>query len=241
MVVESIDRSILTALYPGGGCPAHDPQVMLKVVLLAYAQGICSSHRIAQATCENVGFLWICDMQPLDHSTVNRFRSEHICPVSEEVFSGSCPSWPTWASSPLTAPRSRRMRTGSEEERLAAEGPSDVDSETIAEAARHINKRIREKGVGKCLKDDAGKALRRVERMLEGEWREKMVHNERNATDLAGRGFLSKTDRDATFMRAEDDHMGNGQLKADYRVQVGRGEPSARGPILCQWLPTWAQ
>lgn len=95
--------------------------------------------------------------------------------------------------------------------------------------------------MGKCLKDDAGKALRRVERMLEGEWREKMVHNERNATDLAGRGFLSKTDRDATFMRAEDDHMGNGQLKADYRVQVGRGEPSARGPILCQWLPTWAQ
>lgn len=87
MVVESIDRSILTALYPGGGCPAHDPQVMLKVVLLAYAQGICSSHRINQATCENVGFLWICDMQPLDHSTVNRFRSKHIHPVSEEVFS----------------------------------------------------------------------------------------------------------------------------------------------------------
>ena len=78
------------------------------------------------------------------------------------------------------------MRTGSEEERLAAEGPSDVDSETIAEAARHINKRIREKGAGKCPKDDAGKALRRAERMLEG-------------------------------------------------------EPSARGPILCQWLPTWAQ
>ncbi|ERL08006.1 hypothetical protein HMPREF1316_2463 [Olsenella profusa F0195] len=162
-------------------------------------------------------------------------------PSPKRCSQSSYPSWPTWASSPLTAPRSRRMRTGSEEERLAAEGPSDVDSETIAEAARHINKRIREKGVGKCLKDDAGKALRRVERMLEGEWREKMVHNERNATDLAGRGFLSKTDRDATFMRAEDDHMGNGQLKADYRVQVGRGEPSARGPILCQWLPTWAQ
>lgn len=107
-------------------------------------------------------------------------------PSPKRCSQSSYPSWPTWASSPLTAPRSRRMRTGSEEERLAAEGPSDVDSETIAEAARHINKRIREKGAGKCPKDDAGKALRRAERMLEG-------------------------------------------------------EPSARGPILCQWLPTWAQ
>ena len=75
MVVRSIDRSTLTALYPGGGAPAHDPQMMLKVVLLAYASGIYSSRAIARATRENVGFLWICGMRPLDHCTVNRFRT----------------------------------------------------------------------------------------------------------------------------------------------------------------------
>lgn len=69
MVVRSIDRSTLTALYPGGGAPAHDPQMMLKVVLLAYASGIYSSRAIARATRENVGFLWICGMRPLDHCT----------------------------------------------------------------------------------------------------------------------------------------------------------------------------
>jgi transposase len=87
MVVRSMDRSTLTALYPGGGTPAHDPQMMLKVILLAYASGIYSSRKIAQATRENIGFMWICGMQPLDHSAINRFRSERIRPVFEEVFS----------------------------------------------------------------------------------------------------------------------------------------------------------
>ena len=87
MIVRSIDRSTLTALYPGGGAPAHDPQMMLKVILLAYAKGIYSSRAIARATREDVGFLWICGMRPLDHCTVNRFRTERVRPVFEEVFS----------------------------------------------------------------------------------------------------------------------------------------------------------
>ena len=87
MVVRSIDRSTLTSLYPGGGAPAHDPQMMLKVVLLAYASGIYSSRAIARATRENVGFLWVCGMRPLDHNTINRFRTERVRPVFEEVFS----------------------------------------------------------------------------------------------------------------------------------------------------------
>ena len=30
---------------------------------------------------------------------------------------------------------------------------------------------------------------------------------------------MSKTDKDATFMRMKEDHMGNGQLKPAYNVQ----------------------
>ena len=36
----------------------------------------------------------------------------------------------------------------------------------------------------------------------------------------AGRISYSKTDPDATFMRMKDDHMGNGQLKPGYNVQI---------------------
>jgi hypothetical protein len=56
--------------------------------------------------------------------------------------------------------------------------------------------------------------------MCKGEWAEKMQRYERNAEILDGRSSFSKTDRDATFMRMKDDHMGNGQLKAAYNIQA---------------------
>ncbi len=34
------------------------------------------------------------------------------------------------------------------------------------------------------------------------------------------RRSMSKTDKDATFMRMKEDHMGNGQLKPAYNVQL---------------------
>ena len=38
---------------------------------------------------------------------------------------------------------------------------------------------------------------------------------------LGKRNSYSKTDHSATFMRMKDDHMGNGQLKPGYNVQLG--------------------
>ena len=35
------------------------------------------------------------------------------------------------------------------------------------------------------------------------------------------RKSYSKTDREATFMRMKDDHMGNGQFKHGYNLQIG--------------------
>ena len=86
-IVDGMDASRLRALYPGGGAPAYDPAMMLKVVLFAYASGVYSSRKIARATAENINFMWLCGMRPLDHNTVNRFRSERIRPVFEDVFS----------------------------------------------------------------------------------------------------------------------------------------------------------
>ncbi|MBM6777397.1 transposase [Collinsella tanakaei] len=86
-IVDGMDRSLLESTYPGGGTPAHDPSMMLKVVLFCYASGIYSSRKIAAATRENVNLMWLTGMSPLDHSTVNRFRSERVRPVFEDVFS----------------------------------------------------------------------------------------------------------------------------------------------------------
>ena len=86
-IVDGMDRSLLESTYPGGGAPAHDPSMMLKVVLFCYASGIYSSRKIAAATRENVNLMWLTGMRPLDHSAVNRFRSERVRPVFEDMFS----------------------------------------------------------------------------------------------------------------------------------------------------------
>ena len=87
-LVDDLGTQKLRGLYPGGGAPAYDPSMMLKVVLFAYASKIYSSRGIAKATRENINFMWLCGLHPLDHNTVNRFRSERIAPVFEEVFTG---------------------------------------------------------------------------------------------------------------------------------------------------------
>ena len=86
-IVDGMGRSLLESTCPGGGAPAHDPSMMLKAVLLCCAGGIYSSRKIAAATRENVSLMWLTGMRPPDHNTVNRFRSERIRPVFEDVFS----------------------------------------------------------------------------------------------------------------------------------------------------------
>ena len=86
-IVDGMDRSVLESAYPGGGASAYDPSMMLKVILFCYSSGIYSSRKIAAATRENVNLMWLTGMRPLDHNTVNRFRSERIRPVFEDIFS----------------------------------------------------------------------------------------------------------------------------------------------------------
>ena len=88
-IVEGMGRSALESAYPGGGASTHDPSMMLKVVLFCYASGIYSNRKIAAATRENVNPMWLTGMRPLDHNTVNRFRSERIRPVFEDVYIGN--------------------------------------------------------------------------------------------------------------------------------------------------------
>ncbi|MBM6756548.1 transposase [Collinsella tanakaei] len=117
-VVGRMDRRPLESLYPGGGAPARDPAMMLKVVPFCYASGIYSSRKIAAATRENVNLMWLTGMEPLDHNMVNRFRTERVRPVFEDVLPRSSPCRPRratsrWRPTSSTERRSRPTPTGS--------------------------------------------------------------------------------------------------------------------------------
>jgi transposase len=63
------------------GASAYDPRVMLKIVLLAYSQGIISSRAIEQACIRNVQFIAISgDNQP-SHTHIAKF----VCSLSDQI------------------------------------------------------------------------------------------------------------------------------------------------------------
>jgi transposase len=81
-VVEVVDRLDLTGLYAayradGSGRPAHDPAMMVALVLYNYAVGVRSSRQIERRCVEDVACRFIAANRAPDHVTINRFRARH--------------------------------------------------------------------------------------------------------------------------------------------------------------------
>jgi transposase len=87
--VGALDLSGVYAYYrrDGHGRPAHDPAMMVALVLYAYAVGVTSSRAIERRCVEDVAFRFItADRQP-DHATIARFLIRHRSAVCE-LFDG---------------------------------------------------------------------------------------------------------------------------------------------------------
>ena len=84
--VETMKTQPLFDRYPGGGTSAYNPVMMLKVIVYAYADKIYSSRRIAKATRENINFMWLTGNVQLDFMTINRFRSERLKGIIDDIF-----------------------------------------------------------------------------------------------------------------------------------------------------------
>jgi transposase len=77
--VEEMDLSAFYASYrhDGHGRAAHDPAMMVALLLYAYAKGQRSSRAIERACVEDVAHRVIAANQAPDHCTVARFRQRH--------------------------------------------------------------------------------------------------------------------------------------------------------------------
>src|SRR5947207_15162750 len=77
--VEAIDLAAFYRAYraDGHGRAAHDPAMMVALVLYAYAVGERSSRGIERRCVEDVAFRVVAANQAPDHTTVNRFRARH--------------------------------------------------------------------------------------------------------------------------------------------------------------------
>ena len=76
-LVERLDLRQFEAESSEQGRPGYPPQLLLKVWLYAYAQGVTSSRRIEQRICEDLGFRLLAGNLKPDHWTLNQFRRRH--------------------------------------------------------------------------------------------------------------------------------------------------------------------
>jgi transposase len=83
LVDHELDLTAMDAKFKNDevGASAYDPRVMLKIVLLAYSQGLISSRTIEQACARNVQFIAISgDSQP-SHTHIAKF----VCSLSDQI------------------------------------------------------------------------------------------------------------------------------------------------------------
>ncbi len=78
-VMEQLDLSALYADYraDGWGRAAHDPSMMLALLLYAYCSGERSSRRIERRCLDDVAYRVISANSTPDHATIARFRVRH--------------------------------------------------------------------------------------------------------------------------------------------------------------------
>ena len=91
-VLDSVAELDLDAFYgayrcDGWGAAAHDPQMMVALLLYAYSIGVRSARGIERHCSEDVAFRVITANQIPDHAIVARFRARHEQAISE-LFSG---------------------------------------------------------------------------------------------------------------------------------------------------------
>ena len=84
-VVERLDLDAFYGEYraDGSGRPAHDPGMMVALLLYAYCVGERSSRRIERRCVEDVPFRVIAANRAPDHTTISRFRKRHAQRLAE--------------------------------------------------------------------------------------------------------------------------------------------------------------
>jgi transposase len=87
--VDALDLAAFFAAYrvDGWGRAAHDPAMMVALLVYAYAVGERSSRRIERRCHEDVATRVICANRAPDHTTIARFRQRHEAALGE-LFGG---------------------------------------------------------------------------------------------------------------------------------------------------------
>ena len=225
------------------------PKQMFLLVELGFMNGIYSTRKIEKACRYDIRFMWLlAGKQVPDHTRIARFIGRISGGIAEDMFyqlvhllrkDGEIEYEHLFVdgtkveanANRYTFVWSKRVEKGMEKllgkqaaliTELRTQYAMELGERTKPE---EILKRLREVAEEQGIKFVHGKGKRRstLQKQIEQleAMQEKAGEYQAHKKILGKRNSYSKTDHDATFMRMKDDHMGNGQLKPGYNVQLG--------------------
>jgi transposase len=246
-IVDQLDISKIMSGYKAGGCKGYHPRMLLKVIVYSYLSNTYSCRKMEKALRENINYMWLSGKQFPKHSCINDFRSKRLKSHINKLFTdvvkilvemGYVSLEVQYIDGTKIESKSNRYRfvwrksierykvnlhkkidsiLTQIEDGIIHDNADDVpdlepiNSSVLKEKIKQLNQSNKEKTKEevKLLKELTNKHL------------PKLQEYETNLSDIGDhRNSMSKTDKDATFMRMKEDHMRNGQLKPAYNVQI---------------------
>lgn len=223
-----------------------NPITLFQILVLGYMTGNFSSRKIEEACKNDIRFLWILDDEDCpDHSTIARFQNERLSTVIEDlfyqfinklmelkevsfknVFIDGTKIEANANKYSFVWKKAVEKNKSKLEEKIKLELPIisnnyNYSTETSLDNLL-TNLKCMASLQGINFVYGCGKRKTQLQRDIEklNEYSQRMAKYAESMELFAGRNSYSKTDKDATFMRMKDDHMGNGQLKAGYNIQL---------------------
>ena len=249
-VIDQLDIQPLINKYKAGGTSSFHPRMLLKVLVYAYINNIYSSRKIEESVQQNVYFMWLAAMNTPDHNTINRFRSDRLKDVLQNIFAqvvqllvgeGLLNIKELYVDGTKIEANANRytfvwgkaIKTNKEKikqqldqlwkyaQQLAAEEMDDTDPTDFDKIDADKVAQTIEK-INEALKDkQVDPKVKQKLKYAEKNWPANLKKYEEQEEIMGEqRSSYSKTDTDATFMRMKEDHMLNGQLKPAYNVQI---------------------
>lgn len=190
--VERLDLQAFQARLGDEGRPHYAPQLMLKVWLYGYTQGVTSSRRLEQRIQEDLGFRFLAANLKPDHWTLNEFRKRYPRAVND-VFTQVVE-----AARKLGMGQLGRVAIDSTRIQASASADRSHSRETLRRERARIRQRIR-RWQKQCDQDDPET---HTQSEVEG-WRERLNEIPRELEQLQKSGHKrgSRTDPESRYLR----------------------------------------
>jgi transposase len=226
-VVEQLDTTAFHANRKLGraGRQAYDPDMLLALLIYAYASGERSSRRIERLCSDHVAFRVLCAQDAPDHSSIARFRAEH-----QDAFTGLFAQVLQLCSAAGMVKVGVVSIDGSKIAANASRGANRSPASVQREVER-ISRQIAETAVSEAVATDAAEDAEQARRPDGGGQSrdglpEEFASHSRRAANIA-RAVRELNRRRDAHARADSADRAAAE---DYLVRVKAGGPVGRAP-----------